>query len=304
MKIRALGFIGFTSPNHESWRSWAPQTLGLGLADDGKDGAIRLRMDARHHRIAIHPGATEDLAYLGWELTDRVAFEAALAELEQKQVPYRLATPEELDSRRVVNMAWLTDPYGYRHEIYHGQQFVYGGFLAGNSISGFRLGKHGELGIGHCVLVVPEITRAGMDFAVNVLGFKTHWPTGEVEFYRCNTRSHCLAYVPVPGLRGPHHFYIDVLNFDDVGIAFDRCREQNRVVMELGRLAQDSDVSFYLRTPSGVNVQYAHGCHLIEDEAAWVEPSMMTHPRVWGHKEILPIFGPAIRRVDGGDLDQ
>jgi extradiol dioxygenase len=299
MKINALGYIGFSSPNHETWRKFGPETLALGLADDGKDGSIRLRMDERHHRITIHPGQSDNLDYLGWELKGRIEFEAALKHLEQKGVRYQLATADELENRRVVGMASFLDPHKFRHEIYYGQQFEYGAFTPGRPIRGFVAG---DLGIGHCVIVVPEVTRELQDFAVEVLGFRTYWPTRigstTVEFYRCNPRSHCLAYVQVPGMRGPHHFYIDTKHMDDVGQAYDRCRAQNAVVTDLGRLAQDDDVSFYLRTPTGVDIQYATGGRLFTDEDAWVNPSIMGNPVVWGHSPLLPGYGSAVRPVE------
>lgn len=299
MNINALGYIGFSSPNYAQWRTFGPEMLALGRAPDGQDGAIRLRMDERHHRIAIHPGELEDLEYLGWELRDRIAFESGLKHLESKGVAYQLATPEELDSRRVVGMASFRDPYGYRHEIYYGQQWIPGAFIPARPIQGFVAG---DLGVGHCVVVVPQVTREGQDFAVEVLGFRTYWPTRmgpiDVEFYRCNRRSHCLAYVQAPGMRGPAHFYIDTRHMDDVGQAYDLCRAAEIVSVEMGRLTQDDDVSFYLRTPTGVDIQYATGGRLFSDEEAWVNPSIQGSPVVWGHKNLLPMFPPAVRPVD------
>lgn len=301
MKINALGYIGFSSPDYQAWRTFGPETLALGLSEDGADGAIRLRMDERHHRIAVHPGVSNDLEYLGWELRGRVEFEAALSHLDNKGITYQLATPDELEHRRVIAMAWFRDPHDYRHEIYHGQQFDYGVFVPGRPIRGFVAGN---LGLGHCVLVVPEVTRETQDFAVEVLGFKTYWPTrvgnSTTEFYRCNARSHCLAYLEAPGMRGPAHFYIDTKHMDDVGQAYDRCRAQGLVVMDLGRLAQDDDISFYLRTPAGVDVQYACGGRLFTDEEAWVNPSIMTNPVIWGHQMLLPPVGSAVRPVTAG----
>jgi hypothetical protein len=37
--------------------SFGPEIFGLGLAEPGSDGTVYLRMDDRHHRIAVHPGS-------------------------------------------------------------------------------------------------------------------------------------------------------------------------------------------------------------------------------------------------------
>ena len=68
--IKNLAYIGFRSPNAEEWRSFGPEVLGAELAPDGPDGAVRLRVDDAAHRIVIHPGERNELAYLGWEVDD------------------------------------------------------------------------------------------------------------------------------------------------------------------------------------------------------------------------------------------
>ena len=75
--ITSLAYIGFTSPHAEDWRSFGPDVLGAELAPDGPDGAVRLRVDDVAHRIAIHPGERDDLAYLGWLVDDLDATVAA-----------------------------------------------------------------------------------------------------------------------------------------------------------------------------------------------------------------------------------
>jgi extradiol dioxygenase len=191
-------------------------------------------------------------------------------------------------------MAWVTDPAGFRHEVYYGQQHDTNPFVPGRPISGFVAG---EAGIGHCVLIVPEYTRQLQDFATDVLGFSTYWPLGQVEIYRCNSRSHCLIYLPIPGLRGMEHFYLDMKSMDDVGRAFDLCRKRNIVVKDFGRYVQDNDLSFYLRSPAGVDIQYALG---VREDVSWTNQSILGSPPnsiVWGHQRLIPEMGSMIRAV-------
>jgi extradiol dioxygenase len=294
MKINALGYVGFTSPNYKTWKTFGPEVLGVSLAPEGKDGSVRLRMDERHHRIALHEGPSDELNYLGWEVSGRGAFDDALKHLDSKGVKYTEATPEELDNRRVVKMVWFLDPFKYRHEIYYGQQYIITPFIPGCPMNGFIAG---DLGIGHCVLVVPEMTQELRDFATEVMCFTTYWPLGPTEIYRCNARSHCLVYLPIPCLRGIDHIYMEVKTIDDVGRALDRARTQNMVARDLGRFVQDEDVAFYLRTPTGVDIQYATGAKLVGDSDTLSNPAVMGSPLVWGHNVIIPGFGSTVHKV-------
>jgi len=86
MKIIALGYVGFESPNAKAWESFGPEVFGLGLADPGNEGSVYLKMDDRNHRIAIHPGDKDRLAYIGWELRNDAEFAAAVEELQSQML--------------------------------------------------------------------------------------------------------------------------------------------------------------------------------------------------------------------------
>ena len=86
--IRSLSYIGFNSPNAEKWLEFGPEIFGLEVAGRGPDGAVRLRVDDAVHRIAVHPGASNDLAYLGWCVGGPAELESASSTLEKAtQVP-------------------------------------------------------------------------------------------------------------------------------------------------------------------------------------------------------------------------
>src|SRR5271154_6354415 len=80
MQITGLGYLGFESPNPAAWRTFGPEVLGFGLAESPAEdpGGVYLRLDDRRHRIAIHPGPVDKLAYIGWEISGRLGFEEAL----------------------------------------------------------------------------------------------------------------------------------------------------------------------------------------------------------------------------------
>ena len=59
MDIKALGYVGFESPNAQAWESFGPEIFGLGLVEPSSDGSVYLRMDDGHHRFSVHPGAED-----------------------------------------------------------------------------------------------------------------------------------------------------------------------------------------------------------------------------------------------------
>jgi hypothetical protein len=53
--------------------------------------------------------------------------------------------------------------------------------------------------------------------------------------------------------------------------------------MSLGRHTNDLMTSFYVRTPSGFEIEYGYGGVLIEDEASW-QVDTYDAISLWGHK--------------------
>lgn len=303
MKITALGYLGFESPDYKAWETFGPEVFGLALNDPGPDGTVYLRMDDRHHRIAVHPGDESRIAHIGWELRDKASFQDACAELESGGVSFRLGSPEELAERRVQGLAQFSDPAGFVHEIFYAPTFTSGTFHSGKPMSGKFVA--GAAGVGHVVLVVPDYTEELDHFVTRVLGMELFagylapTPAGTLggpQFFRCNPRSHCLGYIAVPGMRGMQHFCLEVTDLDDVGRAYDLVQErQVPVTMSLGRHMMDTLVSFYLRTPTGWDMEYgANGMSIDEQTFVQLNPST---PEVWGHKFLTPGWASTVKPV-------
>ncbi|MGH7857007.1 MAG: VOC family protein [Candidatus Binatia bacterium] len=303
MKILSLGYVGFESPNAEAWKTFGTDIFGLGLAEPGADGTVYLRMDDRHHRLAIHPGNEDRLAYVGWELRDKAAFRSACGELERAGIEIRLGEREELLERRVQGFARFLDPAGYTHEIYYAPTFTAGSFLPGKPMAGGFVA--GELGIGHVVVVVPQFTDELERFATEILGFELFAgylapsPDGRLlgpQFYRCNPRSHCWAYIAIPGMRGMQHMCLEAESLDDVGRAYDLVQQREiPVTMTLGRHMMDTLVSFYMRSPTGFDIEFGAGGALFDDRKfVMLNP---TSPEVWGHKFVTQGWAPTVKPV-------
>ncbi|GAA5175490.1 hypothetical protein GCM10023321_81660 [Pseudonocardia eucalypti] len=175
----------------------------------------------------------------------------------------------------------FTDPAGFEHELCYGQLVVPGSFRPGRAMSGFVTAGQG---LGHIVLIVPDLAES-LDFYRGALGFRV---SDEIDmhgnrlvFFHVNPRHHSLAIMGMPGL---HHLMLQVGGVDDVGVAHDLCPDRGvPIAMTLGRHTNDRMLSFYLRSPSGFEIEYGWGADTVDDEDRWV----VTHMRstsIWGHR--------------------
>jgi extradiol dioxygenase len=317
MDIRALGYVGIKSPNYKAWETWGPKVIGFGIGDPMPavsaldkppglldDGTVYLRMDDRRWRIAVHPGEREgELAYIGWELSDRIAFRDALVELKEKGIDFDVADEMLALERGVQGMAFFHDPVGFRHEIFYSGYYFEDSFRPGRILQkGFRTTK-GE-GMGHVVLMVPELTDELDDFATNILGMRvfaggTSIPLSggdggrvRTEMYRGrhNKRSHNLVYMEKAGYFGLHHMFIEFHTLDDMGRAYDLVQRESEypLIMTIGRHQADNFLSFYCETPSKFAFEVAWGSMILEDDDFIQDRPL--HSFAWG----LDFVGPII----------
>ena len=299
--IQALSYIGFTSPNAQEWLEFGPAILGLEAAPPGPDGTVRLRIDDAVHRIAIHPGKTDDLAYLGWELAGASALESAVAALEKEGLQLHKGDRELVAERAVGDLAWFVDPFGFRHELSWGLATGSSSFRPGRPHSGFVTGSGG---LGHAVVFVPDLNRAEQ-FYTKVMGFRVsdHIEGGiSLRFFHCNRRHHSLALASVPGMVGIHHLMLESASLDDVGTALDLCNQRKiPLAMGLGRHTNDLMTSFYVRTPSGFEIEYGWGGRTIDNEESWAVTTYDAGS-IWGHKAPEKPLRPGIIRPFNPDV--
>jgi extradiol dioxygenase len=280
--IDSLSYIGFTSPRVADWAQFGPTVLGLQLAPAEPDGIIRLRMDDAAYRISIAQGEVDNLDHLGWAVEGPRAFEAAVAQLEADGVNVVREGAELAAKRCVAELASFDDPFGWRQEISWGQAYRQGTFQPGRPMSGFVTG---DQGLGHIVLAVPDLTVAEA-FYVDLLGFRLSDEIRHqgltIRFYHCNSRHHSLAMVGIPGLTGVAHLMLQTRTLDDVGRALDLVHARgDQVTLSLGRHCNDHMVSFYVRTPSGFDIEYGWGATDIAEAVSM--PRMYDSGDIWGH---------------------
>ncbi len=180
-------------------------------------------------------------------------------------------------------MAWVTDPWGARHEFVAGQHRRPGTFWPGRPLSGFVAD---DFGLGHVVLIVPDLAEADA-FYGDILGFTLSDRVDEehmkVRFYHCNGRHHSLAVAQVPGKVGLNHLMLEVKSLDDVGTGLDLAKAAGVPVLRgLGRHTNDLMTSFYMLTPSSFQIEYGHG-GIVVDDLTWIAATN-DRPSLWGHE--------------------
>ncbi|WP_030437107.1 iron-dependent extradiol dioxygenase HsaC [Actinoplanes subtropicus] len=291
--IRSLGYLRVEATDIDAWRAFGVKVLGMVEGRGPDRSALYLRMDDLPARIVVVPGERDRLAASGWELADPTAFGRLVSALEEAGVAVKTAGGDELADRRVAQMVSVDDPSGNRLEFYCGAALDSRPALGAY---GTRF-VTGDQGMGHVVLPAFD-DAASLRFWVDVLGFRLRdsmllipetigLPPGDrplwMRFLGCGPRHHSVALAPIPAPSGLIHLMTETATIDDVGLAMDRCAKNKApMISTLGRHANDHMISFYVRTPSGFDIEYGTG-GLTVDDATWVARQTTAHS-VWGHR--------------------
>ena len=300
--LAGLGYVGVSAPEPDVWRAFALEVCGLtpaaiipgprpaGVAlpapqagGVAEDGSLYLKMDSRQWRLAVHPAEKEGLAYLGFEVRTLREFERALETVPKRGVALREGSEAERDARGVAALAVLEDPAGHRIELFHAP-IADDAFRSPTGIEFLT----GPLGMGHAVLYVPDLDAA-LAFYREVLGFErtdymTFGPDGKgIHFLRCTPRHHSVALLHIGDVSGLQHLMLEATTLDGVGQAHDRAVAQGvPITSTLGRHRNDRTVSFYMRGPSGFDVELGWDGMLVGDD--WVEHEFAGTGDLWGHQ--------------------
>ena len=291
--IRSLGYLRVEATDPAAWRDFGVKVLGMTEGRGPDPQAVYLRMDDLPARIVVTAGDRDRLAASGWEVADPSAMTRLAAVLEESGTAVKPAGADELADRRVSHLISADDPSGNRLEFFCGADLDARPFA---SPHGARF-VTGVQGMGHAVLPARD-DAASLRFYTEILGFRLRdtmrlvpehigLPPADkplwMRFLGCGPRHHSVALAPIPAPTGLIHLMIETESLDDVGRAIDRCaRHQAPMISTLGRHANDHMVSFYVRTPSGFDIEYGYGGRTVDD-ATWVARHTTTHS-VWGHR--------------------
>lgn len=292
MRPLQLGYVGLEVSDPDAWVAFAERVLGM--VPVPVEGVTRaLRMDDRPHRIRLHQGPSNDLAYLGWQVPDEVTLDTRIGGLERHGVPIREMSAAEARSRGARRVVAFLDPAGVPGELFVADEAPgLAPFVSPRIAGGFVTGGQG---LGHAA-IRSDKRGASEAFYREVLGLELSdrivLKAGELDldiaFLRANTRHHSVALGgPMPGRL--HHLMLQVATLDDLGRTYDRAQRAGVIATTLGRHPNDRMVSFYVRTPSDLQVEIGWG-GLEVDDATW-SPTTYDRVALWGHAHVDPPRG-------------
>ena len=289
MNISGLAYVVAETTDLAKWKRYAEGVLGM-MTAPSPDGGIYVRMDERQFRFAVQPGARDAYVVSGWEVTGRADFDQALQVLGDAGVEVHMGDATHCRLRCVQQVASFSDPSGNRHELVWGFRSDFAHFASPAGVSRFVTGN---IGMGHTVLPAPNFEKTAefftqvMGFGLSdLLNFQPGGPDGPnlpIHFFHCNNaRHHSLALAGFPVESGCVHVMVEVENMPEVGRAMDRMQaHQVQQTATLGQHTNDRMTSFYMRCPSGFDIEYGYGGAVID----WQEHIVHEFTRVslWGH---------------------
>ena len=201
-----------------------------------------------------------DLAYLGWAVAGPGALADAAASLEAAGIDVQPATATRRRTRAVDAIAWFTDPFGFRHELSHGQRQ--------------RPSRSSRAGRWHRVRhrrrrpgprradrARPGRGRALLHRRAWASGCPTPSRTASASASSTATAATTASRSPrCPAWSGCTTSCSRSASLDDVGAASTSSTSASiPLAMTLGRHTNDRMTSFYVRTPSGFEIEYGYG---------------------------------------------
>ncbi|NMG77106.1 VOC family protein [Aromatoleum diolicum] len=286
--IRGLGYFVAQTDNLAEWQAYAQDVLGM-MVEPAPGGGLYVKMDERPFRILVVEGPERRYLASGWELANERAFDAAIGVLEQKRAKWEPASAGLCEQRGMQAIAIVTDPSGNRHELGWGYRSDCRPFISPQGVPRFVTG---DMGLGHTVLPAPHFDET-IAFHREVLGFEVSdifnfqpdpaAPAVRIHFLHCgNARHHSLALAEYPVPSGCVHVMVEVDSMTEVGRAHDR-RIAHDIPLSatLGQHLNDRMISFYMKTPSGFDLEYGYGGLQVD----WSRHSAFEFTRVslWGH---------------------
>jgi 2,3-dihydroxybiphenyl 1,2-dioxygenase len=289
-EISNLAYVGLGASDLDAWQGFAEDILGMQTGERSAN-ILSLRMDDLPQRLFFERSASDDLTVAGWHFDTEAELEVFVAEAKDQGASITLLSKDIARQRKVEKVYACQDPNGYTHE------FAFG-FEQMPLTQAFRskvLKSHfitGELGLGH-ILPMSKNGPATLRFYRDVLKLRLSdyirqpMDNGfvvDAAFFHTKTgRHHSIATAEAPTPKILNHMMVQVADMDDVGLAYDRCAKAGlHFAAELGHHPNDQMFSFYVRTPSGWNMEFGWGGVVIDDKH-W-QVTSYSQMSDWGHK--------------------
>ncbi|WP_421956292.1 VOC family protein [Polaromonas sp.] len=286
-------YIVLESSNPAAINKYLGEVIGLMPGQPTPGGASTWRADGKAQRVVLTQGPANDATCIGFEVTSREAFDAAVSRLRALGLEPVQGTAAQNKERRVAAMARVPAPWGVEVELVLGLENAATPFASAVYPNGFVTGSQG---FGHFVFGVAgaDAYEASRKFALEGLGLKLsdylRLPMGPVElnvsFFHCNARHHSLAIAQIPAPEVPqklHHINFEVKQLADVGAAYERALAAGTPLANmLGQHENDGMVSFYSVSPDGWQVEVGATGRQITDN--WDDVREYNRISIWGHQ--------------------
>jgi biphenyl-2,3-diol 1,2-dioxygenase len=288
--VTQLGYLGLNVSDLSEWERFATELLGLQVVDRTSERFF-MRMDEYHHRFVVQQGGGDDVAFVGWEVADEHALAQLAHQFKQDGTEAAEAAPDEARARGVLGLLKLKDPSGIPTEVYFGPLMSFNEpFKSPRPLAGFETGT---MGLGHIVIRVDDPARSlhfyrdvlGMrvsDFIDLGMGSRQARPIS-LTFMHCNPRHHSVAFGQIPTEKRLLHFMLQAKTIDDVCSTMYLAQDRGVPISgTLGRHTNDHMVSFYMRSPSGFEIEYGFGARTVDDSIWKVQHHVSGS--MWGHR--------------------
>ena len=285
-----IGYVLVESERLAEWRRFGQRGVGMHL-DVDSDSLLAFRIDAHQRRLIIRKGPAEDVVALGMHLRDEAALGEVLARLDARGIKYREGGMEGAAERGISAYWYFEGPKRLGIELFTEAQTTQEPLWMLNS--GFVTGASG---MGHVAITSrqPEkmlrFWREIFDARISdYIEEQIAGVTLDITFTRFNERHHSVAIAATRGLRMDpirtriQHMNLLVASMDDLSAAYRRLIDLGfEMAHEIGQHPNDKEVSFYVVTPSGFEMELGYNA-LTVDEATW-KPVDYYGISLWGHK--------------------
>jgi 2,3-dihydroxybiphenyl 1,2-dioxygenase len=302
-----LGYVLVESQRLDAWRRFGVDGLGLHL-DGVADDIATFRIDDYNRRLVIQRGSAEDVAALGWQVDDVETMQTIRSRLDARGIEVTEGDPAEARIRGVERFWRFTGPKRLSFELF--TSAVLDSSRLRMATSGFITGAGG---MGHVAITTREpdsfleFWQTTFDARVSDrIEDRLDGIVFDFTFLRLNERHHSVAIAATRHLRiDPirtriHHLNLQAATLDDVTASYLRCRELGfRIANAIGQHPNDRELSFYVESPSGFEIELGWNPLVVQDEHAW-QTARYRGISLWGHQPMNLDAATRVRRAARG----
>lgn len=296
--IMGLGYLVVGTQETDDWQIFARDLLGMMPSKlPLPEGSFGFRMDDRMARIIVERGEDQVIA-IGWDVKGSVEWEELMKSLGKAKIVGKMLSQEESRQRSADLVYRVTDPSGQTVEFALRplrdsiDRFV--------SPIGVRF-VTGDQGMGHVTMAVSNFAGS-VDFYQNVLNFDFRetldTPHIRASVFSPNPRQHSIFIIDGHGQNHFHHVMVEVDTIDDVGRCLDKVMDGEAVLtVGLGRHFNDKMTSFYMKSPSSLQVEYGFAGLRVES-GSWVENTQggVGGASLWGHRPVADVHDATVAK--------